>query len=246
MPLALESYLNQAARWPASGRHILAQFDDESVVVYQAYRPAIGRYAAAHGAFGGEFSLGRMSWIKPNFLWMMYRSAWGTSEGQTVVLAVWLKRAAFAAILAEAVPSAFRADRYASEAEWREAVARSEVRVQWDPDHDPAGAPLTRRAIQLGLRGATLARYAHEWVHAIEDITPLVREQRPHALARDDARLMLPREDVYPVAGAAAAQLGIAAPGAGSARAPEQPDPPASVGMMPASSLDSFRGRDSA
>ena len=73
MNLRTEPYLVQGARWPTSGRHILAQFDDESVVVYQAYKPAIGQFAAKNGYFGGEWSLSRMSWIKPNFLWMMYR-----------------------------------------------------------------------------------------------------------------------------------------------------------------------------
>ena len=58
----------QRARWPRDGRHVMAQYDADSVVVYQAYRPAIGQFAAAHGYFGGEFSLGRMSWVKPNFL----------------------------------------------------------------------------------------------------------------------------------------------------------------------------------
>src|SRR5205085_10398421 len=98
MKLKTEPYLEQQQRWPASGRHILAQFDDESVVVYQAYRPEIGHFAAQHGYFGGAFSLGRMSWIKPNFLWMMFRSGWGTKEGQEVTLAVWLRRPAFDAI----------------------------------------------------------------------------------------------------------------------------------------------------
>lgn len=68
-----------------SGRHILAQVDEEAVV-YQAYRPEIGHFAAQHGYFGGRFSLRRMSWIKPNFLWMMFRSGWGTKEGQEVTL----------------------------------------------------------------------------------------------------------------------------------------------------------------
>ena len=63
--LTLERYRDQQARWPAEGRHILAQYDETSVVVYQAYRPAIGHYAARHGRFGDEFSLNRMSWIKP-------------------------------------------------------------------------------------------------------------------------------------------------------------------------------------
>jgi hypothetical protein len=55
MSLELESYLAQQAHWPAAGRHILAQFDDESIVVYQAYALDIGRYAAKHGRFGPGF-----------------------------------------------------------------------------------------------------------------------------------------------------------------------------------------------
>jgi hypothetical protein len=82
MQVLTTPYREQAGRWPRAGRHILAQYDDERVVVYQAYRPAIGRFAVAHGFFGGEFSSSRMSWIKPNFLWMMYRSGWGAKEGQ--------------------------------------------------------------------------------------------------------------------------------------------------------------------
>jgi hypothetical protein len=77
MQLITTTYTEQRARLPRNGRHIVAQFDDAGVVVYQAYRPEIGHFAATHGYFGGEsFSLSRMSWIKPNFLWMMYRSGW--------------------------------------------------------------------------------------------------------------------------------------------------------------------------
>jgi hypothetical protein len=86
--LALEAYAAQNARWPSTGRHVLAQYDDDAVVVYQAYRPSIGAFAAEHGYFGGEFSLSRMSWIKPNFLWMMYRCGWARKEGQERVLAL--------------------------------------------------------------------------------------------------------------------------------------------------------------
>lgn len=82
MRLLTSPYLEQQARWPRSGRHILASFDDESIIVYQAYRPMIARFAIENGFFGGEFSYSRMSWIKPNFLWMMYRSGWGTKENR--------------------------------------------------------------------------------------------------------------------------------------------------------------------
>jgi hypothetical protein len=53
VPLVTEPYSGQVNVWPKEGRHILAQFDDESVIMYQAYRAAIGRFAAEHGAVGG-------------------------------------------------------------------------------------------------------------------------------------------------------------------------------------------------
>jgi Domain of unknown function (DUF4291) len=140
--LRTEPYALQATRSPSSGRHILAHYDHDSIVVYQAYRPATGNNAAQHGRFGGEFSLSRMSWIKPGFLWMMYRSGWGTKDGQQVVLAVRLRRAAFDTILARAVLSSFAPGPSISEAEWKHALAETEVVAQWDPDHNPTGARL--------------------------------------------------------------------------------------------------------
>jgi hypothetical protein len=194
-----ESYLEQANRWPPEGRHILAQYDDESVVVYQAYRLAIGRFAAEHGYFGGDFKFSRMSWIKPNFLWMMYRCGWGQKKDQEAVLAVRIRRTAFDLILAEAVHSSFQPDVYASYDDWRKRVEKSEVRLQWDPDHHPSGAPVARRAIQLGLRGEVLARYAREWVVGIEDVSEFVRDQYTNIATRDYAGLVVPSEAVYPV-----------------------------------------------
>jgi Domain of unknown function (DUF4291) len=197
MNLLTEPYLVQAVRWPKSGRHILAQFDDDSVVVYQAYKPAIGQFAVKNGHFGGEFSLDRMSWIKPNFLWMMYRCGWSSKESQEIVLAVRLKRSAFDEILRLAVHSSFVPEVYEGESAWKSAVATSDVRLQWDPDHDPSGAPVERRAIQLGLRGEVLAKYAREWLLGVEDVSEFVREQSQRRRSPYD-RLIMPREDVYP------------------------------------------------
>jgi hypothetical protein len=205
--LALEPHDTQRQRWPRQGRHVLAQFDDETIVVYQAYRPSIGRFAADHGHFGGDFSLSRMSWIKPNYLWMMYRSGWGTKEGQEVVLAVWLRRTAFDAILAQAVPSTQDTARFPARADWQRAVASSDVRLQWDPDHGPAGNPLERRAVQLGLRRSVLASYARPWIVRIEDVSPLVAAGREQL--RRGEPLLTPREDVYPVDAAGRAALGM-------------------------------------
>lgn len=210
MKLPLELYPQQESRWPREGRHILASSDADSVVVYQAYRPEIGHFSATHGYFGGGFSLSRMSWIKPNFLWMMYRCGWASKEGQEVVLAVRLRRSAFDEILAGAVSSSFDRTLFPTEKEWSSAVARSDVRLQWDPDHHPSGAPQKRRAIQLGLRGRVLAQFAREWLISIDDVSEFVREQRVLVQNRDYACLKTPREEVYPVADpAVAARLGL-------------------------------------
>src|SRR6516164_4425557 len=122
MDLITEPYLAQNVRWPTSGRYILAHFDEESVIVYQAYRSAIGHFAAEHGYFGGAFHLNRMSWIKPNFLWMMYRCGWASKEGQEVVLAVRLKRVSFDEILRQAIHSTFFPEVYGSEDAWKRAA----------------------------------------------------------------------------------------------------------------------------
>jgi hypothetical protein len=211
MRLQTERYADQLEVWPEQGRHILAQHDEERVVVYQAYRPSIGHYAASHGHFGGDFSLSRMSWIKPNFLWMMYRSGWGTKEGQEVILAVSLERAAFDQILAQAVHSGFVEELYGDRASWQQRVKESGVRLQWDPDHAPDGSRLERRAIQLGLRGEVLRGYAREWIIEIEDISNFVAEQRDNVGKPE--RLLTPRERVYPVEDAdVARRLGLSPP----------------------------------
>ena len=206
MTLDIEAYRKQSERWPTSGRHILAQFDADSVIVYQAFRREIAEHAVRHGRFGGDFSFDRMSWIKPNFLWMMYRSGWGTKADQEVTLAIRLPRSAFEQLLREAVHSTFASDVYSDERCWRAAVASSSVRLQWDPDHDPRGRPLARRALQLGLRGDALRLFATEWVTEIQDISAFVAEQRNHRDDVEGAPLLTPCERVFPISDSVAAK----------------------------------------
>lgn len=53
--------------------------------------------------FGGpHFSIDRMTWIKTNFMWMMYRCGWAQKANQERVLAVRIKRDAFEYILSQA------------------------------------------------------------------------------------------------------------------------------------------------
>jgi len=196
--LATAPYAEQIERWPQNGRHILAQFDDDTIIVYQAYRAEIGQFALENGYFGGEFKYSRMSWIKPNFLWMMYRCQWGQSEGQEVILAVRLKRIFFDALLAQAVPSSFDPSAHESRDVWASAVAKSDVRLQWDPDHMPSGDKCERRAIQLGLRGAALEAYGRREIVQIIDMSAFVAERRPYIGNWKNGKLITPTESVYP------------------------------------------------
>jgi Domain of unknown function (DUF4291) len=196
-PLPTAAYSDQMERWPQTGKHILAQFDDETIIVYQAYRPSIGQFAVEKGFFGGDFKLSRMSWIKPNFLWMMYRCQWGQGEGQEVVLAVRLKRRFFDSLLAQAVPSSFDAHVFGSHEEWAAAVAGSDVRMQWDPDHMPTGEKCERRAIQLGLQGPALEAYSKREIVQIIDMSAFVAQQRVNVRDWKNGKLITPLERVY-------------------------------------------------
>lgn len=194
MKLQLEKYNTQIKDWPEKGHHIMAQYNEDTIVVYQSYRKEIGHFAVKNQFFGGAFSLERMTWIKPNFLWMMYRNGWGTKEGQEVVLAIHLKKDAFEKYLRNAVYSSFNQVEGQTQEEWKEDVKNSNVRLQWDPDHDPFGAKLERRAIQIGLRNEFIKSYAKEDVVQIEDISEFVAEQYEHVKNNNLELLRIPLE----------------------------------------------------
>ncbi|GAA3594325.1 DUF4291 domain-containing protein [Flavivirga amylovorans] len=195
--MKLKLYKEQIKEWPRNGHHIMAQYDDDKIIVYQSYRSEIGHFAVKNQYFGGAFSLDRMTWIKPNFLWMMYRNGWGTKEGQEVVLAIHLKREVFKRYLDAAVYSSFQSSIYDNRDVWQEAVKNSNIRLQWDPDHDPYGAKIERRAIQVGIRNEDIKRYSKEDILEIHDISDFVREQYQHVLNKDLDKLIIPEEKPY-------------------------------------------------
>lgn len=192
-----ERYDESKNRLPKEGRHILGSLSNDTIVVYQAYRQSIADYAVKHQRFGGEFSYNRMSWIKPNFLWMMYRSGWAVKEGQENILAITISTDHFDEILNKAVVSSFSKEFYNTEEAWKNDLALNDVRLQWDPDHDPRGNKLERRAIQLGLKEETLEKYGKEFVLKIENITPFVREQHEHVKNGRIDMLQVPYESIY-------------------------------------------------
>lgn len=203
--LVTGKYFDQLESWPSVGKHILAQFDEEGIIVYQAYNYSIGKFAIENQHFGGNFSYSRMSWIKPNFMWMMYRSGWGIKPNQMVVLAIRLRRTFFDEILEAAFPS--KNDLCLSPADWKEGLAVSDVRLQWDPDHDPYGNPLHRRAIQLGLRRRMLEPLKGEGILSILDISDFVATQRRFVQYNMLENLETPIETIYPISEAAKNRL---------------------------------------
>ena len=208
--LITEPYLTQVQIWPAQGRHILAQYDDATIIVYQAYSSDIGHFAVTRQQFGGAFNYARMSWIKTTFLWLMYRSRWGVKENQQIILALRLRREFFEILLAQAVSTTWERQRFATQEAWANAASRSPVRVQWDPDYDPWGQPVQRRAIQIGQKGTVLEAFGQRELLEVLDISAFVAEQRVHLTAVDGAALLTPRERVYyPADPTITARLGL-------------------------------------
>lgn len=199
---------------------IRAQHTASTVTVYQAYRPAIGLPAARDGRFPALWKRDRMTWIKPSFLWMMYRCGWGTKEGQEVVLAVEIDRAGLEWALAHAELSHYVRDVHPDRVAWKRSLRAAPARVQWDPERDLDLNPLPYRSLQLGLSGEAARRYADEWTVSVRDVTPLAREVHAAVRAgeRERAAALLPVETPLaaaaprPVPGASPA-LGGAAPG---------------------------------
>lgn len=198
MNIITEFYNERLEHWPKTGQHVLAHQTDEEIVVYQAYKKGIASFAAENQFLGGsEYSYNRMSWIKPNFLWMMYRCGWAEKENQESVLALWINKKDFEAILNEAVISSFNPKYHDSHEQWRADLDQKEVRLQWDPDHDPYGRKQERRAIQLGLKGEMLENFGKKQITRIEDITGFVKQQKQLLDTGRLGELEIPLERVY-------------------------------------------------
>ncbi|MEU5424655.1 DUF4291 domain-containing protein [Streptomyces olivoreticuli] len=180
-------------------RRIRAAHTATTITVYQAYAPHLGHPAARDGRFPPAWKRDRMTWIKPSFLWMMYRCGWATKPDQECVLAIEIDRAGFDWALSNACLSHFDRDVHPDRETWQRELKSSPVRVQWDPERDLHLRALPHRSLQLGLAGEAARRYADEWTVSITDVTPLAKEihhllttGNPEAAAR-----LLPEERPY-------------------------------------------------
>ena len=193
-----ENYINQEQLLPQSGNYITANYDDASITVYQAFKPEIAHYAIVNQTFGGPaFSFRRMTWIKTNFLWMMYRAGWAEKINQERILAIRLTLEGFERILKSSTHATFEPKVYTTKEKWKEALEKSEVRLQWDPSHDPFGNKMERKAIQLGIKGDMVKAYCNEWIISIEDITSFVKEQKRILDIEGEEKLIIPQEKIW-------------------------------------------------
>ncbi|MCM1958690.1 DUF4291 domain-containing protein [Acinetobacter modestus] len=180
-------------------QQIRAVYNEQTIRVYQAYSDAIANVALLNQTFvSPPFKMERMTWIKPSFLWMMYRAGWGFKDnGQNRILAIDITREGFEWALAHSCLS--HRDPSLSEEEWQQRKDHSPVRIQWDPERDLLLQPLEHRAIQIGLSKEAVQRYVNQWIVSITDLTPLAHQI--YALVQknkmEEAQLLLPKEMVY-------------------------------------------------
>jgi hypothetical protein len=184
-----------------SKRVIRASYDDNTITVYQAYNNAIADPAVKHKTFVSPFKVERMTWIKPSFLWMMYRSGWAAKENQECILAIKLKREGFEWALANAVLAHHNHTLHGEFKTWQQALKITPVRIQWDPEKDIHLQPLPYRSIQIGLSGIAVEKYINEWITDIENITPYCRQIHQLITSHkiEEANALLPVEKYYPI-----------------------------------------------
>ncbi|MBY5426981.1 DUF4291 domain-containing protein [Rhizobium leguminosarum] len=156
---------------PIPEHQIRAAYDEQTIRVYQAYSDQIADAALREGTFvSPPFKIDRMTWIKPSFLWMMYRAGWGLKDaGQARILAIDISREGFEWALRNSCLS--HPDESMSKDEWLRVKEATPVRIQWDPDRDLQLQPQTYRAIQIGLSKQAVELYVRQWIERITDIT---------------------------------------------------------------------------
>ncbi|WP_328926314.1 DUF4291 domain-containing protein [Streptomyces sp. NBC_00190] len=191
--------MSNAVSFGVPNRQIRAAHTAATVTVYQAYSPSLGVPAARGGRFPPAWKRERMTWIKPSFLWMMYRCGWAAKADQETVLAIDITREGFDRALREACLSHYEPGVHADRGAWQQSLRATSARVQWDPERDLHLNTLPYRSLQLGLSGPASRAYADEWTVAIRDVTPLAREI--HGLLRSGdgatAQALLPVETPY-------------------------------------------------
>lgn len=181
---------------------IRAIYDNDTITVYQAFNKVIANSAVKAQTFVcPPFKKERMTWIKPSFLWMMYRSGWATKENQECILAIKIKREGFEWALENSCLSHFDKNIHLTQENWKKSLHSSPVRIQWDPEKDIFLQPLPYRSIQIGLSGVAVEKYISDWIVEIEDITEKVIKINSLLIKQNvnNALKLIPQEVEYKI-----------------------------------------------
>ena len=183
-----------------SDKQIRAFYSEDSIRVYQAYSDEIADSAIEHNTFvSPPFKMSRMTWIKPSFLWMMYRAGWGHKDSkQKRILAIDITHQGFHWALENSCLSSAPAAHLNNE-QWKAKITTSPVRIQWDPERDIHLNKLPHRAIQIGLSGEAVELYTKQWIVNITDVTDIAQKIKnciDYNLI-SDATALLPKETPY-------------------------------------------------
>ena len=181
-------------------REIRAHYTEDYIRVYQAYNNAIAESAVKNNRFvSPPFKIERTTWIKPSFLWMMYRSGWATKESQERILAIDIKHESFIWALEHSCLSHFDKTVYNSEESWKKEKEKAPVVIQWDPERDIFLNKLPYRSLQVGLTPTAARLYAADWIVTITDITTIVKQIKSLVDTKkvEEAKQLLPLEKKY-------------------------------------------------
>ena len=150
---------------PIPYRQIRALHTPTHITLYQAYNTTIATAAVAHQLLSASpsFSPSRMTWIKPSWAWMLYRSGYSYKDAnQERILALTMRLDDFFALLSKGIP-----------VEGEEGLP--EVRIQWDPERTVRLEKLGHRSIQIGVPRGIVGWWVGRIV-GIEDVTERARE----------------------------------------------------------------------
>jgi len=183
-----------------SNNQIRAYYTDETIRIYQAYSDMIADSALENGTFvSPPFKTDRMTWIKPSFLWMMYRSGWAQKDAnQKRILAIDIKIEGLKWALMNSCLS--HKPKHLDNEEWKINKIKYPVRIQWDPERDILLQSLPYRTIQIGLSDKAVLKYINEWIVTINDITNDALMIK-NLIDKDDienAKKMIPVEKIFP------------------------------------------------
>ncbi len=161
-------------------RKVRAFYDERSLVVYQAFNKELAEAAVKNGQFVAPFLKTRMTWIKPSFLWLMYREHWAKEQR---ILRIRLLKDNFLKLLKGATLTRKRVNETKDSFQLR--LNKYKNRVQWDNDRTSTLAEWPgRRAIQVGLH----PMYHNEYQAGIISITDITEEvQVLHDSRKDKA-----------------------------------------------------------